>query len=219
MYGEVRQLNVLRMEFDESNAIDDRAFESDDDDGVVEMTTEVEESSSTLLEGLVLEDAEEKSDIDVKDVERDSDIDAMRIDDGAMKKNDDAMKENDGAMKINDGAMKINDGAKKLDDGAKKLDDGAKKVNDDATKINDATPPKANSSQLIAVNACPVHEEVVAPYWANNTRGEILALLNLYPFEQYVHFEKCDHTHSHHCSQGCRYWFKNNLNLLTTPLL
>ena len=212
MYGEVRQLNVLRMEFDESNAIDDRAFESDDDDGVVEMTTEVEESSSTLLEGLVLEDVQEKSDIDVKDVERDSDIDAMRIDDGAMKINDGAMKFDDGAMKINDGAMKINDVATKLD--------GATKVNDDATKLNDdATPPKLNSSQLIAVNACPVHEEVVAPYWANNTRGEILALLNLYPFEQYVHFEKCDHTHSHHCSQGCRYWFKNNLNLLTTPLL
>lgn len=34
-------------------------------------------------------------------------------------------------------------------------------------------------------------EEVVAPFWANNTRGEVLALLNLYPFEQYVHWEKC----------------------------
>jgi hypothetical protein len=40
-------------------------------------------------------------------------------------------------------------------------------------------------------NACPVKEEVVAPFWANNTRGEVLALLNLYPFEQYVHWEKC----------------------------
>lgn len=40
-------------------------------------------------------------------------------------------------------------------------------------------------------NACPVKEEVIAPYWANNTRGELLALLNLYPFEQYVHWEKC----------------------------
>lgn len=28
-------------------------------------------------------------------------------------------------------------------------------------------------------NACPVKEEVVAPFWANNTRGEVLALLNL----------------------------------------
>lgn len=40
-------------------------------------------------------------------------------------------------------------------------------------------------------NACPVKEEVVAPFWANNTRGEVLALLNYYPFEQYVHWEKC----------------------------
>merc|ERR1719489_233185 len=29
------------------------------------------------------------------------------------------------------------------------------------------------------VNACPVEADVVAPYWANNTRGEVLALLNL----------------------------------------
>ncbi|KMQ92260.1 hypothetical protein RF55_7784 [Lasius niger] len=45
--------------------------------------------------------------------------------------------------------------------------------------------------KLRGVNACPVKEEVVAPFWANNTRGEVLALLNLYPFEQYVHWEKC----------------------------
>merc|ERR1712173_230421 len=40
-------------------------------------------------------------------------------------------------------------------------------------------------------NACPVKMEVVAPYWANNTRNQILALLNLYPFEQYIHTKKC----------------------------
>lgn len=44
---------------------------------------------------------------------------------------------------------------------------------------------------LFRSNACPVKEEVVAPFWANNTRGEVLALLNLYPFEQYVHWERC----------------------------
>uniref|UniRef100_A0A1I8QCC5 Spaetzle domain-containing protein n=1 Tax=Stomoxys calcitrans TaxID=35570 RepID=A0A1I8QCC5_STOCA len=55
------------------------------------------------------------------------------------------------------------------------------------------------------VNACPVKEEVVAPFWANNTRGEILALLNLYPFEQYVHWEKCTHEHKQmYCREGCR---------------
>lgn len=48
-------------------------------------------------------------------------------------------------------------------------------------------------------------EEVVAPFWANNTRGEVLALLNLYPFEQYVHWEKCTHEHKQmHCKEGCR---------------
>jgi hypothetical protein len=55
------------------------------------------------------------------------------------------------------------------------------------------------------VNACPIKEEVVAPYWANNTRGEILALLNLYPFEQYVHWEKCNQEHKQmYCREGCR---------------
>lgn len=49
-------------------------------------------------------------------------------------------------------------------------------------------------------------EEVVAPFWANNTRGEVLALLNLYPFEQYVHWEKCTHEHKQmFCREGCRY--------------
>ncbi|XP_057672630.1 protein spaetzle 4 [Diorhabda carinulata] len=55
------------------------------------------------------------------------------------------------------------------------------------------------------VNACPVREEVVAPFWANNTRGEVLALLNMYPFEQYVHWEKCTYEHRQmYCRDGCR---------------
>lgn len=59
--------------------------------------------------------------------------------------------------------------------------------------------------QLHFRNACPVKEEVVAPFWANNTRGEVLALLNLYPFEQYVHWEKCTHEHKQmYCREGCR---------------
>lgn len=54
-------------------------------------------------------------------------------------------------------------------------------------------------------NACPIKEEVVAPFWANNTRGEVLALLNLYPFEQYVHWEKCTSEHKQmFCREGCR---------------
>ncbi|XP_026677040.1 protein spaetzle 4-like isoform X1 [Diaphorina citri] len=41
------------------------------------------------------------------------------------------------------------------------------------------------------VNACPAKEEVVTPFWANNTRGEVMALLNVHPFEQYVIWERC----------------------------
>jgi len=55
------------------------------------------------------------------------------------------------------------------------------------------------------VNACPVEADVVAPYWANNTRGEVLALLNLAPFEQYVHWEKCKFEYRQmYCRPGCR---------------
>ena len=55
------------------------------------------------------------------------------------------------------------------------------------------------------VNACPIKEEVVAPFWANNTRSETLALLNVHPFEQYVHLEKCAFEKQQmFCRQGCR---------------
>lgn len=65
--------------------------------------------------------------------------------------------------------------------------------------------PIAVSSNMRGVNACPVKDEVVAPFWANNTRGEVLALLNLYPFEQYVHWEKCTHEFKQmFCRDGCR---------------
>ncbi|CAG0892006.1 unnamed protein product [Cyprideis torosa] len=57
----------------------------------------------------------------------------------------------------------------------------------------------------VGFNACPVKEEVVAPYWANNTRGEVLALLNLYPFEQYIHWEKCTYENEQmFCHASCR---------------
>ncbi|KAH8306720.1 hypothetical protein KR044_009094, partial [Drosophila immigrans] len=65
--------------------------------------------------------------------------------------------------------------------------------------------PVAVTSNMRGVNACPVKDEVVAPFWANNTRGEVLALLNLYPFEQYVHWEKCTHEFKQmFCRDGCR---------------
>lgn len=67
------------------------------------------------------------------------------------------------------------------------------------------TTEQAQMYKLRGVNACPVKEEVVAPFWANNTRGEVLALLNLYPFEQYVHWERCTFENKQmFCRQGCR---------------
>ncbi|XP_052896580.1 protein spaetzle 4 [Anopheles moucheti] len=80
-----------------------------------------------------------------------------------------------------------------------------KKTNPEGQLFQDVAqkePPVVNGR---GVNACPVKEEVVAPFWANNTRGEVLALLNLYPFEQYVHWEKCTHELKQmYCREGCR---------------
>jgi len=56
-----------------------------------------------------------------------------------------------------------------------------------------------------SVNACEVEESVTAPYWANNTRNHTLALLNLYPFEQYIHMEICRAEYDEMlCRPGCR---------------
>ncbi|XP_037560013.1 protein spaetzle 4-like isoform X2 [Dermacentor silvarum] len=66
-------------------------------------------------------------------------------------------------------------------------------------------PPPPAEPLRRGVNACPVKQEVLAPYWANNTRGKVLALLNVYPFEQYVHAEKCAFENQQmFCRDGCR---------------
>jgi len=55
------------------------------------------------------------------------------------------------------------------------------------------------------INACDVNESVQAPYWAKNTRNHTLALLNLYPFEQYIHMETCKSEFNEMlCRPGCR---------------
>ncbi|KAJ0174418.1 hypothetical protein K1T71_009526 [Dendrolimus kikuchii] len=59
--------------------------------------------------------------------------------------------------------------------------------------------------KLRGANACESKEQLEAPFWANNTRGETLALLNMYPFEQYVHLETCVHERKQmYCREGCR---------------
>ncbi|XP_022253069.1 protein spaetzle 4-like [Limulus polyphemus] len=71
--------------------------------------------------------------------------------------------------------------------------------------LNSDTEENEKTTTKVGVNACPVKEEVVAPYWANNTRGETLALLNVYPFEQYVNWEKCAYEYQQmYCRVGCR---------------
>ncbi|XP_031764668.1 protein spaetzle 4 [Galleria mellonella] len=58
--------------------------------------------------------------------------------------------------------------------------------------------------KLRGANACETKEEMQAPFWANNTRGEVLALLNMYPFEQYIHLETCvQEKKQMYCREGC----------------
>jgi hypothetical protein len=56
-----------------------------------------------------------------------------------------------------------------------------------------------------SINACEVDMTIEAPYWANSTGGQLLALLNLYPFEQYIHIETCQaEMQEGLCRPGCR---------------
>ncbi|XP_015786555.1 protein spaetzle 4-like [Tetranychus urticae] len=84
-------------------------------------------------------------------------------------------------------------------------DNGSSEESNNSQPSQPSITPDPEQPKSKGVNACPVREEVIAPYWANNTRGEILALLNVYPFEQYVHWEKCAHENSQmFCRDGCR---------------
>ncbi|CAB3234453.1 unnamed protein product [Arctia plantaginis] len=59
--------------------------------------------------------------------------------------------------------------------------------------------------KLRGANACESKEQIAAPFWANSTRGELLALLNMYPYEQYIHLETCVHERKQmYCREGCR---------------
>ncbi|CAG9788950.1 unnamed protein product [Diatraea saccharalis] len=59
--------------------------------------------------------------------------------------------------------------------------------------------------KLRGANACETKEELLAPFWANNTRGEKLVLVNMYPYEQYIHLETCVHERKQmYCREGCR---------------
>ncbi|XP_045124967.1 LOW QUALITY PROTEIN: protein spaetzle 4-like [Portunus trituberculatus] len=73
-------------------------------------------------------------------------------------------------------------------------------------KVEMSTPETVRIRKPVkGINACPVEEEFVAPYWANNTQGKTLALLNQYPFEQYIQWERCKHEHRQwYCRHGCR---------------
>ncbi|XP_076058628.1 spaetzle domain-containing protein 4 [Oratosquilla oratoria] len=72
-------------------------------------------------------------------------------------------------------------------------------------EVSEGNTVSSNFVPIRGVNACPVKSEVVAPYWAKNIKGQMLALLNIYPFEQYVRYEKCTHEFQQmYCRRGCR---------------
>ncbi|XP_059054693.1 protein spaetzle 4 isoform X2 [Achroia grisella] len=84
------------------------------------------------------------------------------------------------------------------------------KVDKMDVKVTDKKPIQHQESlrpafiKLRGANACETKEEMQAPFWANNTRGEVLALLNMYPFEQYIHLETCvQEKKQMYCREGC----------------
>ncbi|XP_035704450.1 protein spaetzle 4 [Folsomia candida] len=159
MYGEVRQLNLMRMEFSDSNGIED--YEVGDEGGRSLETSTVAKSVSMTTGGTTEEPATET----VTNAAEEEVTMATEVYFNDIEKRNSA----EVSMEIKEKVF------------------------------------MEEKPTLRAVNACPVREEVVAPYWANNTRGEILALLNLYPFEQYVHWEKCNQEHKQmYCREGCR---------------
>ncbi|XP_068617824.1 protein spaetzle 4 [Battus philenor] len=87
--------------------------------------------------------------------------------------------------------------------------DKTDKVNDKKEEFHPKPTPmesvRPSVIKLRGANACESKEEMAAPFWANSTRGEVLALLNMYPFEQYIHLETCVHERKQmYCRDGCR---------------
>lgn len=76
---------------------------------------------------------------------------------------------------------------------------------DEREELKKEEPKKVYDYTGDSINACDTEETIDAPYWANNTRNQMLALLNLYPFEQYIHMEICKAEHDEMlCHPGCR---------------
>lgn len=85
-----------------------------------------------------------------------------------------------------------------------------KEVEEDLAEVEKELEPKVEEEEEVTyygdpINACDVDMSVEAPFWANNTGGKTLALLNLYPFEQYVNMEIClADKEEGLCRRGCR---------------
>ncbi|GAU98059.1 hypothetical protein RvY_09257 [Ramazzottius varieornatus] len=53
------------------------------------------------------------------------------------------------------------------------------------------------------VNACPSEQFVMTPFWANNSDGRALAVVNFHPFEQAIQQEICKSGVQGRCRDGC----------------
>merc|ERR1739842_74592 len=99
--------------------------------------------------------------------------------------------------------MGLTDDFEKIEEEMESLDELEEEVEEEIEDELDEIPQIEYTGE--AINACPVKVEVKAPYWANNTRNQVLALLNLYPFEQYIHMEECTYELEEMlCRPGCR---------------
>ncbi|XP_018016754.1 protein spaetzle 3 isoform X2 [Hyalella azteca] len=63
--------------------------------------------------------------------------------------------------------------------------------------------PPTSTSNSNRLDSCNSKMEIVTPYWASNSAGKILAIVNLSEFSQVIHQEVCTRSSTKRCNGDC----------------
>ncbi|KAF2368577.1 Spaetzle [Trinorchestia longiramus] len=63
--------------------------------------------------------------------------------------------------------------------------------------------PPTRTSNSDRLDSCNSKMEIVTPYWASNSAGKILAIVNLNEFSQVIHQEVCTRSSTKRCNGDC----------------
>jgi len=66
-----------------------------------------------------------------------------------------------------------------------------------------SSPPEINMGSKHLVDSCESKVEIITPYWAANSAGEIRAIVNTKHFPQAIHQEICKGTKTSRCGGNC----------------